>query len=162
MSKIDTIDRKIINLLLDDGRIPASEIARQIGLTERSVRYRIERLIQSDVIKIAAVVNPEALGYSIVADVFIEVEPALINEVARRLAEHENVTYVACSIGERDVSAQVVARDNSEVYALATEFIGKLPGVRKTTTSIVPIRLKDVYQWRVPLTTRDEPAADNK
>lgn len=159
MSKIDTVDRKIINLLLEDGRIPASEIARQIGLTERSVRYRIERLIQGEVIKIAAVVNPEALGYSIVADVFIEVEPALINEVARRLAEHENVTYVACSIGERDVSAQVVARDNNEVYALATEFIGKLPGVRKTTTSIVPIRLKDVYQWRVPLNAQTKPSS---
>jgi Lrp/AsnC family transcriptional regulator for asnA, asnC and gidA len=159
MSKIDTVDRKIINLLLEDGRIPASEIARQIGLTERSVRYRIERLIQGEVIKIAAVVNPEALGYSIVADVFIEVEPALINEVARRLAEHENVTYVACSIGERDVSAQVVARDNNEVYALATEFIGKLPGVRKTTTSIVPIRLKDVYQWRVPLNAQAKPSS---
>jgi Lrp/AsnC family transcriptional regulator for asnA, asnC and gidA len=160
MSKIDTIDRKIINLLLDDGRMTASEIARQIGLTERSVRYRIERLIQSEVIKIAAVVNPEALGYSIVADVFIEVEPALINQVARRLAEHENITYVACSIGERDVSAQVVARDNAEVYALATEFIGKLPGVRKTTTSIVPIRLKDVYQWRVPLSPHDKQEAE--
>jgi Lrp/AsnC family transcriptional regulator for asnA, asnC and gidA len=156
MSKIDTIDRKIINLLLEDGRMAASEIARQIGITERSVRYRIERLINNDVIKISAVVNPEALGYTIIADVFIEVEPGLISQVARRLAEHENVTYVACSIGERDVSAQIVARDNAEVYALATEFIGKLPGVRKTTTSIVPIRLKDVYQWRVPLTSQDQ------
>ena len=160
MSKIDTIDRKIINLLLEDGRMAASEIARQIGITERSVRYRIERLINNDVIKISAVVNPEALGYTIIADVFIEVEPGLIDQVARRLAEHENVTYVACSIGERDISAQVVARDNAEVYALATEFIGKLPGVRKTTTSIVPIRLKDVYQWRVPLTSQDHPESE--
>ncbi len=161
MSKIDTIDRKIINLLLEDGRMAASEIARQIGITERSVRYRIERLINNDVIKISAVVNPEALGYTIIADVFIEVEPGLINQVARQLAEHENVTYVACSIGERDVSAQVVARDNAEVYALATEFIGKLPGVRKTTTSIVPIRLKDVYQWRVPLTSQDQQESES-
>jgi hypothetical protein len=31
-----------------------------------------------------------------------------------------------------------------------TEVVRKVPGVRKTTTSIVPIILKDVYQWRVP------------
>lgn len=160
MSKIDTIDRKIINLLLDDGRMAASEIARQIGITERSVRYRIERLISHEVIKISAVINPHALGYSIIADVFIEVEPALIADVAKKLAEHENVTYVACSIGERDVSAQVVARDAGEVYALATGYIGKLPGVRKTTTSIVPLKLKDVYQWRVPLAGQDDEGAE--
>jgi Lrp/AsnC family transcriptional regulator for asnA, asnC and gidA len=87
--------------------------------------------------------------------VFVEVEPALISEVAHALAEFENVSYVACSIGERDISAQIIARDNTEVYAFATEVIGRLPGVRKTTTSIVPIRLKDVYQWRIPRSVRE-------
>ena len=150
MSKIDNTDRKIINLLLEDGRMAASEIARRMNSTERSVRYRIERLVENSVIKITAVVNPRSLGYTVMADVFIEVEPARIMDVARTLSEHESVSYVACSIGERDVSAQIVARDSDEIYALATEFIGKLPGVRKTTTSIVPIKLKDVYQWRIP------------
>ena len=53
-------------------------------------------------------------------------------------------------IGAPDVSVQVIARDNADVYAFATQVIGKLPGVRKTTTSIVPIVKKDVYQWRIP------------
>jgi Lrp/AsnC family transcriptional regulator for asnA, asnC and gidA len=155
MSKIDAADREIINLLLEDGRMAASEIARRIGISERSVRYRIERLVEKDVIHLTAVVNPRALGYEITADVFIEVEPAHIMEVAKALAELEAVSYVACSIGERDVSAQVVAHDANEVYHFATEVIGKLPGVRKTTTSIVPIRLKDVYEWRVPKSAED-------
>jgi len=87
---------------------------------------------------------------NVAADVFIEVETGRITEVANKLLEYEWVSYVACSIGERDISAQVVARDNAEVYRFATEVIGKLPGVRKTTTSIVPLVLKDVYQWRIP------------
>jgi DNA-binding Lrp family transcriptional regulator len=60
------------------------------------------------------------------------------------------VSYVACSIGETDVSIQVLAKDTVEIYRFVTEVIGKLPGVRKTTTTIVPIVLKDVYQWRMP------------
>jgi hypothetical protein len=44
----------------------------------------------------------------------------------------------------------VVARDTSEIYYFVTEVVRKVSGVRKTTTSIVPIILKDVYQWRVP------------
>ena len=151
MFKIDKIDREIVNLLMEDGRMPAADIARRIrGISERIVRYRIKRLVDEDVIKISAVVNPRALGFSVVADVFIEVEPSAILDVARWLARQQAVSYVACSIGERDLSVQVIARNNAEVYAFATELIGKLPGVRKTTTSIVPIVLKDVYEWRIP------------
>jgi DNA-binding Lrp family transcriptional regulator len=57
---------------------------------------------------------------------------------------------VACSIGETDVSVQIVARDTDEVYRFVTEVIRKTPKVRKTVTSIVPQVLKDVYQWRIP------------
>jgi Lrp/AsnC family transcriptional regulator for asnA, asnC and gidA len=66
------------------------------------------------------------------------------------MATFENVTYVACGIGQNDISIQVVAKDTSEVYYFVTEVVRKVPGVIKTTTSVVPIILKDVYQWRVP------------
>jgi Lrp/AsnC family transcriptional regulator for asnA, asnC and gidA len=152
MYELDDIDCQIIDLLIEDGRMNAAEIARRLKgeSSERSIRYRINRMVEEDIIKISAIVNPHALGYRVIADVFVEVEPGKIQEVALALASHELVSYVACSIGDRDISAQVVAHDNAEVYALATDFIGHLPGVRKTTTSIVPMTMKDVYQWRVP------------
>jgi len=153
MYEIDKIDLKIVNLLLEDGRKSASEIARQIGeVSERAVRYRIERMIEEDVIRLSAVVRPEALGLPIRADVWLEVESDRIREVAQIMAGYENVTYVACSIGENDISIQVVAKDTDEVYRFVTETIRKVPGVRRTTTSIVPLILKDVYQWRAPET----------
>lgn len=151
MYKIDKTDLQIINLLMDDGRVHAAEIARQIGnISERAVRYRIERMIENNVIRISAVVNPKAVGLSVVADVWLECDADSIIEVARRMAELENISYVACAIGETDVSVQIVARDTTEAYRFVTEVIGKVPGVRKTTTSIVPLVLKDVYQWRIP------------
>lgn len=151
MYEIDKLDVKIVNLLLDDGRMPASEIARQIGdISERAVRYRIDRMIDEGVIRISAVARPQAFGLSTIADVWMEVESDQILEVAKRMAAFDNVSYVACGIGEMDVSIQVVARDTAEIYHFITEVVRKVPGVRKTTTSIVPIVLKDVYQWRVP------------
>lgn len=151
MYEIDEIDRKIVNLLLEDGRLPASKIARKLGgISERAVRYRIDRMIDDGIIRVSAIVNPQAFGLTTVADVWMEVESDQILEVARKVAEFNNVSYVACSIGETDVSIQVLARDTADVYRFVTETIRKVPGVRKTTTSIVPIILKDVYQWRVP------------
>ncbi len=151
MSKIDKNDCDIVDLLMQDGRMTASEISRRIGgITERAVRYRIQRLIQDGLIRISAIPNPRALGFSVIADVFIEVESGCIHDVAHQLTEYECISYVACSIGETDVSAQVIAHDTSEVYHFITEVIGKMPGVRKTTTSIVPEILRDVYSWRIP------------
>ncbi len=151
MYEIDKTDIKIINLLMEDGRMPASEMARRIGnISERVIRYRIERIVNEGFIKISAINNPKSLGYMVTADVFLEVESNSILEVAKKTAEYDCVSYVACSIGENDISVQVVGHDTNEVYQFVTDVIGKIPGVRKTTTSIVPLVLKDVYQWRIP------------
>jgi Lrp/AsnC family transcriptional regulator for asnA, asnC and gidA len=151
MYEFDKTDIKIVNLLLEDGRMSASEISRRMGdISERAVRYRIDRMIDEGVIQISAVVSPEALGLNIKADVWLEVEADTVLDVAKKMASFENVTYVACGIGQNDISIQVVAKDTSEIYYFVTEVVRKVPGVRKTTTSIVPIILKDVYQWRVP------------
>ena len=151
MYKIDKTDLEIVDMLMEDGRMHAAEVARRIGnISERAVRYRIDRMIENDVIRISAIVNPKGVGMNVVADIWLEVEADAILEVAKKMAEFECVSYVACSIGETDVSVQVQARDTAEVYRFITEVIGKVPGVRKTTTSIVPMVLKDVYQWRIP------------
>ena len=151
MYEIDKIDVKIVNFLLENGRMPSSEIARRIGdISERAVRYRIERMIEEGVIYVTAIVSPQAFGLNTFADVWLEVESDKILEVANKMAEFENVSYVACAIGETDVSIQVVAEGTAEIYRFVTEVVRKVPGVRKTVTSIVPIVLKDIYQWRVP------------
>jgi len=151
MYEFDKIDINIINLLLEDGRMSASEISRCLtDISERAVRYRIDRMIDARAMQVSAVINPESLGFNIRADVWLEVDSDLILAVAKRLVEFENITYVACGIGQNDISVQVVAKDTGEVYRFVTEVIRKIPGVRKTTTSIVPIVLKDVYQWRIP------------
>ena len=151
MYNFDKTDIKIVNVLLEDGRMPASEIARRIeGISERAVRYRIERMVEAGIIQVSAVAKPQAFGLTTIADVWMEVESDRILEVAKKMAGYDNVSYVACGIGESDVSIQVVAKDTAEIYQFITEVVRKVPGVRKTTTSIVPLVIKDVYQWRVP------------
>lgn len=151
MYEFDKSDIRIVNLLLEDGRMSASEIARRIGnISERAVRYRIDRMVDEGVVQVSAVAKPQAFGLTTIADVWLEVESDRILEVARKMAEFDNVSYVACGIGETDVSIQVVAKDTGEIYHFVTDVIRKVPGVRKTTTSIVPLIIKDVYQWRVP------------
>ena len=149
--RIDETDRAIVSRLQEDGRMSSAEIARRIeGISERVVRYRIDRLIQDGVVRVSALVNPKALGLPVMGDISLEVESGRVQEVAQRVAEFECVSYVACSMGESDISLQVNARDSDEVYRFATEVLGRLPGIRKTTTLILPLKLKDVYDWQIP------------
>jgi Lrp/AsnC family transcriptional regulator for asnA, asnC and gidA len=163
MSENDQINQQIVELLMEDGRMAAAEIARHIGagISERVVRYRIERMINDKMIQIRPIVNPQAFGLTTRADVVLEVESEAIMDVARKAMAYDCVSYVACSIGEMDVSIQVVAKDTTEIYQFVTEVIGKIPGVRRTTTSIVPIVLKDVYQWRMPKDSPSEKKREN-
>lgn len=157
MSKIDEKDKKIINMLMDDGRMSCSTMAKKMGgITERSVRYRINRLVNEGIIKICAVPTVEKLGFPVIADIYIEVEPPNIESVAESLAQYECVSYVACSIGNPDISIQIFSPDNPAVFKFATEIVAKLPGVIRTKTLILPKILKANDNWRVPLDTNSE------
>jgi Lrp/AsnC family transcriptional regulator, regulator for asnA, asnC and gidA len=138
-------------MLLKNGRTSSAEITRRIGhVSERAVRYRIDRLIRSNVIRVSAVVNPQAIGFNVMADVIIEVSPGQLQKVAERLVEFENVSYCAGSVGEGDLSIQVYARDTEELLQFVNEVVGTVSGVVRTKTIMVPWKLKDVYEWHIP------------
>lgn len=149
--RLDDLDRRIVALLLEDGRISSADATRRLGdASERTVRYRIERLIRSGVVHIGAVVNPKALGYQVTADVWMEVAPGRLSEVAERVAALPEVSYVAHSTGDRDLSIQVLARDNEDLHRFVTGVLDTIPGVTRTSTMVVPWKVKDIHQWRIP------------
>ncbi len=154
---LDSIDRRIVSLLLEDGRISSAEITRRIGhVSERAVRYRIERLVRNGVIRISAIVMPQAVGFPITGDVLVDVAPGKLQDVAAQLVDFPTVSYVAGSVGEGDLSVQVYARDTEELLRFVNEVIGKVPGVTRTKLAMVPWKLKDVYQWQVPVDAAEE------
>lgn len=161
-SKIDRTDQVIVCLLMEDGRMSYAEIARRIGsISERSVRSRIERLVREGVIRVSAVVNPRTVGLPVTADVWMEIEPGRVQDVAQRMAEREEVSYVAYSTGDRDLSIQIYAADNDELYRFVSEVVGNVPGVRRTSTIMVPRVLKDVYDWRIPNSACEDEKEDD-
>ena len=150
--RLDGVDLQIVDLLLHNGRASCAEITCHLdgAASERSVRYRIERLRSSGIIHIGAVVNPRAVGFPVMGDVLIEVAPGNLRPIAEQLAALENVSYVAASAGDGDLSIQVYARDNSELLQFVDEVVGRIEGVLRTRTALVPWKLKDVYEWRIP------------
>ena len=147
---IDDLDRSIIRLLQEDSRMPSAEIARRLGVAERTVRARINRLVQDGVVKLVAIVNPAALGYDVTADIFLEVEPGRLEDVAEQLVAMEEVAYVGLTTGDRDISIQVFVPSVDALYRFITEKLQRIPGVVGTTTYVVPRVLKWLHHWSLP------------
>jgi Lrp/AsnC family transcriptional regulator for asnA, asnC and gidA len=149
--KPDHTDSQIIRLLNEDGRIPSAEIARRLGdVSARTVTNRIEALSREGIINIRAVVNPETVGYGVLADVFIETEPGRLREVADRVAEFPEISYVACATGDTDVITSVRARNIKELYNFVIEVLGKTPGIRNTQSFLLPLKIKNIATWLPP------------
>lgn len=158
---IDQIDRAIIACLQQDSRTPSAEIARQVGVAERTVRARIDRLVNDGVIRLVAVLSPKALGYHVTADVFLEVELGRIQEVAETVAAMDEVGYVGLTTGDRDVSLQLFAPSVDALYDFVTEKLNHIPGVLRAKTFVIPRVIKTVYQWHLPADLPDQGSTSN-
>ena len=82
---LDQIDCQMIELLQKDGRISNTDIAREIGLSEATVRTRLNRLINDEFIQIVAVSNPIKLGFKIVGNIRIHVEIKKMEKIIKEL-----------------------------------------------------------------------------
>jgi Lrp/AsnC family transcriptional regulator for asnA, asnC and gidA len=151
MQKMDELDWKIIQFLIKDGRMSSADIARELGsISARTVTNRIDSLLEQGIMDIRPIVNPENLGYCVLADVFIEVEPGKIQEVTEELEKLPQISYLALAVGETDIIISVRAREINELYDFVTETIGKISGVRHTNTFPLPVQIKDYYSWLPP------------
>lgn len=142
--KMDEIDRNILKLLQEDGRMSYSEIARRIGVPESTVRLRVKRLIEEGIIrKFAALINPFKAGYSIVAFIAVDIEPNKIKRAVEELSKLPEVDVLGIATGAHDVLMQVTVRDLQELESFLIEKLGKIDGIKSTETSI----LTSVKKW---------------
>ena len=133
--EIDDLDREMLAHLVQDGRESNREIARQMGVSDGTVRARIRRLEEAGLLRIVAQTDPVALGQvAAMAHIGVEVEGATRREVALRLREFPEVVQCVLVSGRYDLHVVVAAADLSALGALVAERMRALPGLRRTTT----------------------------
>ncbi len=133
---MDELDRRLIELLQLDGRASNAKIARELGVSEGTVRRRLSRLIQDDAIRIAAVPNLEKLGYGTTALIGVQARPGKSDAVAEALATQEEVQYVAVTTGSYDVFIWLAAESTERLGNLLHTRIGVIEGVQNTHTFV--------------------------
>ena len=137
----------MIRLLQEDGRIPNTEIAKKLGVSEATVRSRLNRLIEEEYIQIVAVSNPMKLGFEIVGILRIDVDITKIKSVTNELMKLKEIWFIVHATGGSDIYTEFVAKSLDELNDLIFNRIYTIDGVVKTETSLILEYIKRRYDW---------------
>lgn len=144
---LDKTDREIIQLLQYDGRMPFTDIATRLGISEGAVRRRVNQMIRDGVLQIVGIVEPQNLGWNEAGMIGITVEPERIEQVARAIAQLEEVSYLFQVAGEFDLFAEVMCKNREHFVSFLNDKLQKIPGVRNTRTFLMLKIYKLSYRW---------------
>ena len=133
---MDELDHKIIALLQRDGRASNAKIAREVGVSEGTVRRRLRRLTKDDVVHIVAVPNLEKLGYATTALVGLQTGPGMSDTVAESLASLPESHYVAVTTGSYDVFVWAGLESAESLGNFLRTKVGVIEGVQRTETFV--------------------------
>ncbi len=143
----DQIDYQIMLLLHQNARISASEIARDLNANERTIRKRIDRLIRMGVFRLTAIINPEAFGYIMAVDIFLDVDSRLEDRIILELQGMPEISYIALGQGTRDVSIECRFKNNEEMHEFMRKKLPSIQGVQVKGISLVPHVIRNIDEW---------------
>lgn len=145
--RLDATDQRIIELLRENGRLPYRAIARDLGVTEATVRTRVRHLEDTDVLRVVAVTDLEAAGYSMLLAVGVQVENRAPEAVARDIATIPEVFSVNVVVGAQDIEVLMVAEDQDALQRLLHKRLARVEGVRRLTPALAVDVLKNQPDW---------------
>lgn len=138
MIKIDSLDRRILNLIINNARTPFKEIADACGVSRAAVHQRVQRMIESGVITGSGyVLDYKALGYTTITYIGIKLEKgSLFREASHKLKAIPEIVECHYTTGPYAMLIKLVSRDNAHLMEILSRLIEEIPGIKSTETMI--------------------------
>lgn len=151
--QIDKLDTKILQMLVDNGRKPFLEIARECGVSGAAIHQRIAKLQATNILEGSrALIKPTTLGYDTCAFVGIYLkEAASFDEIIEKLYTVPEVTEVHFTTGQYDMFVKLYARDNEHLLHLIHDKLQPMGMLR--TETIVSFR--EVFSRALPVENKE-------
>ncbi len=138
MDKIDNLDRKILQIIMKNARIPSKDVAVECGVSRAAIHQRIQRMIDMNVITGSGYnVNPKVLGYATCTYIGVKLERgSMYRDVVPELEKIREVVECHFTTGPYTMLIKLYARDNQHLMELLNDKIQHIPGVVATETLI--------------------------
>jgi len=151
---MDNIDLDLINILRKNGRTPFTEIAKRLNISEGTVRNRLSRLQEQEIIQIVGMVDPYNLGFDAPAMIEVAVEPQKLESAAGMIAAFDEVSYLVMVSGEFDLFVEVMCKDREALAQFLNQKLRQVPGILRTQTYFILSTFKMAYGARPNLSSR--------
>lgn len=138
MEKIDNLDRKILEIIMKNARIPSKDVALECGVSRAAIHQRIQRMIDMNIITGSGYnVNPKVLGYATCTYIGVKLERgSMYRHVVPELEKIQEVVECHFTTGPYTMLIKLYARDNQHLMELLNDKIQNIPGVTATETLI--------------------------
>jgi Lrp/AsnC family transcriptional regulator, regulator for asnA, asnC and gidA len=156
--RLDEIDLKILRAFRFGGRLSNSEIARQVNVSEGTVRRRIAALEELGALKFVAITDPKNLGFDLNVLIGVKADGDKVLAIAEKLAELPEVPYTAIAMGSFDIFVTALLPSTEAWFAFRARLTA-IDGVRATETFHVTRVLKQNFDW-VPVESFDHVISD--
>ena len=131
---MDDLDLRIIEAMRRDGRASNAGIARAVGVSEGTVRRRLKRLTDENLIEVRVTLK---LGRKARAVVGVHADPRNVDRVLDSVSSLDGVTFACVTAGRYDMLIWAEAETSESLGQLITKTIGVIPGVQRTETHVV-------------------------
>lgn len=126
--EIDELDRKLLDLLRQDGRMPYADLADRVGLSPGATRARVLRLLENGVVAVTGMVNPTAVGMTQMCGFEVQFDGdggAALDQIEKL----DCLDFLARTLGRCDAVGTLITRTRAETIAVLDR-IRTLAGVR--------------------------------
>ena len=152
--QIDKLDTKILQMLVDNGRKPFLEIARECGVSGAAIHQRIAKLQATNILEGSrALIKPTTLGYDTCAFIgFFVKDPENFGEIIEKLKTVPEVVECHYTTGQYDMLVKIYARDNEHLLHLIHEKLQPM-GLLRTETLV---SFREVFSRALPVAKPNE------
>lgn len=135
--ELDETDRKLLNLLQGDAKVPYAKLAKRLGISSSGIHKRVKRLMDAGVIKkFVVVVDSQAVGKKLKAFIGVSTSPGTCGQVIAQLNRRPEVLEIHEVVGEHDLFLKLIIDDTLGLNKVLHE-IDRIPGVSSTRTLVV-------------------------
>lgn len=148
---IDKLDKKILEIITHNARIPFKDVALECGVSRAAIHQRVQRMIEMRVIVGSGYnVNPKILGYNTCTYIGVKLEKgSMYKRVIPQLNQIPEVVESHFTTGPYTIILKLYARDNEHLMKLLNDQIQEIDGVVSTETMI---SLSEGVKRQIPIT----------
>ena len=149
-NNLDEVDLKILDIIIQNARIPFKDVAKEVGVSRAAVHQRVNRMIELEVITGSGYhISPKKVEFRTCSYIGIFLEKGgLFSEVVDRLKQIPEIVECHYTTGQYAIFIKVYAKDNEHLKSVLSDEIQKIQGIASTETFI---SLEESFKRTIPV-----------